>query len=1082
MHKLTHNQFKKTAATISVVVIGVALIFNQGSVENIFKIKTANAQVFGGNEHEVLGDITSASCSSAANQSNMDTAISDDREYAFVWEDDACDGGGNGTGIYMERYDTLNGPNPATGGPVSVSNVIAGDQKDPSIAMDHEGNYVVAWDGNGTEDADGIYIRAFRSDGTPITNQILVNTQTSGVQSNPKVAIEFGENIAEGGTAHVAVVWQGDGPGDTSGIYMQRYHTDFLEALSPDGSNVLVNTFTAGPQIEPDVALNNFNEATVVWRGPGTGFPSSNEVWIQGYDSSNNPWGGTPNNIRINSTTTTSKPAIAADKSSEPSSNTVPGGKFVVVYKAGANNIYGKLIDRCSAGGCPLGNVELNISTGNSDYPDVSMDYLGNFTVTWQQDDLEVRGINYDYLGHRIDTDFRVNQLIMSTTGSPLKPAVAKDKDGEYFVGWTITGPTDTDAKYRGFGTDIFKNGAEKLANTATSFGYSENQVSTAIAPNGNHVMAYIGEDTNTSTPNVFFSLYDAQGNPIVENQLAGSTDNPVSKQPDVAFFKDTQGTGVGRFVIVWDGLDPTSVNSGSQVLYREFDATGTPATGSEQLVNPTTDEDYQGIRVSAGYYNDGSSSVIDRFAIIYEENIAEPPQTNYNSAYHTESGFNLDTLENCRFSFNCFAYTSGTGVDIYPDINGNDKIIYTWDKQTIPSSVNYYIQGQEANGGTPVGSPFQIATSVETPISQPDVAFISPTQYVATWTACDTDDCNAPGILASRFTGDFSGSAPTAIDTNIPVYPGSGDSSENFYPRIAGDTNNGSFLIVWTKSLNFSSYNETEGKFFESSPSLSNFGVGFVINSTQSGNQIAPDVSMNNNGLASVSWEGEYGNFTGIAIDDYGADFQMLNNPTFIQTLPELPTSAQLSITQGGKTLTIPSSIEFPSITANTMNPTDVEREIDENPAAGQPLYFQLEDLGGNSGTCTPGPCYSVTISSSDFTYTDIASGQTYTIPASDVFLKNYDGNHPGVAGAGACGSPDASLSFNTIFGNSADFNLDPTTCDYTPLDTNQTILNKISNTSDTGKIQWFPKLKISVPALTPPGTYTGTITITSA
>jgi hypothetical protein len=300
---------------------------------------------------------------------------------------------------------------------------------------------------------------------------------------------------------------------------------------------------------------------------------------------------------------------------------------------------------------------------------------------------------------------------------------------------------------------------------------------------------------------------------------------------------------------------------------------------------------------------------------------------------------------------------------------------------------------------------------------------------------------------------------------------------------KIAGDPTTGAFIVIWSESTEKTdlsgNISTVYGKFFETASGLKNFGVGFDIPNL--GDTYTYNVDMNDQGEVLVGWDGEF-LINGIVTAPHAAVYQMLNNPLYIQTLPELPTSAQLTIAPGGKTLTIPSAIQFPSVTASTMNNTDVEREIDENPAIGQPLYFQLEDLGGNSPSCSPGPCYSVTISSSDFTYTDPLTSEVYTIPATNVFLKNYDGNHPGVVNSGTCGSPEADLSFDILFGNSADFSLDNSTCDYTPLDTNQTLMNKTSNTSDTAKVKMYPKIKITIPPLTPPGTYTGTITITSA
>src|SRR5206468_5554036 len=47
----------------------------------------------------------------------------------------------------------------------------------------------VAWDGNGTPDSDGIYARAFQSDGTPPSAEVMINSTTSSAQSDPAVAM-----------------------------------------------------------------------------------------------------------------------------------------------------------------------------------------------------------------------------------------------------------------------------------------------------------------------------------------------------------------------------------------------------------------------------------------------------------------------------------------------------------------------------------------------------------------------------------------------------------------------------------------------------------------------------------------------------------------------------------------------------------------------------------------------------------------------------------------------------------------------------------------------------------------------------
>lgn len=1075
MHNNCKQHGKTGLAALSVIIAGIAVL-------NI-----AGAMIYKFDESDPLRtDIATPSCAFADNQSASDIGISDNRLYAIVWEDNGCDGAGNGTGIYIERYDVLTGALLSTG-PERVNTTLTGDQKNPAIAMDNDGNYVVAWEGEGSGDTYGIFVRAFDADGTPRGPEHLVNTYTTGIQSLPKIAMDFDRFPVSGGEQQFVVVWQGEGTGDADGIYMQMYKLQFAD-VQTWGSQTLVNTYTTGAQVDPDVAMMNFDEALVTWSGPGTGFPATSEIWMQGYRDDATPINGTATNFRVNTTSPANKPAVASNKSAESTAATVPGGHYVIVYEGASDGqIYGKLVDRCLniPAECILGNVELNIAGG--DLPDVAMDYLGNFTVTWEQDDtaegqyINIHAINYDYLGRRIDDGFRVNDNIYSDgPQNQTNSAVAKDKDGEYFVTWTTPSFTgDLDVRQKGYGTDIFKDGFETLAHTGTA-AVDEYSVSTAVAPNGYHAVAFIGQDTVSSQYRVYYSLYDADGNVIVENQVADTVDDSSVSSTSISFFKDTTGSGVGRFVVSWIGTNPST--SLQAVMYREFDSTGAPATASElEASNGAADTIYNHVAVAAGYYNDSGSTVIDRFGLIYIFTDLLTSNVGVMSSYHTAGGFSYNVVE--AASSACASACGLAYVDLYADINGSDKIVYVWDADDTNNSGIFV---QEANGSglgaTLSGSAFRANNTTTWSQFSPDVAFVSPTQYVVSWSSCPGSDCTGIEVYASRYTGDFAGGAATITDDDFVVYPGGGlDASTNPYAKIAGDPVSGSFLVIWNKVYDDVGYRETYGKFYETSATLVNFGVGFVINATKNSGAFLPSVDMNTSGKIIVGWEGAYQPY-GINIDSAGAVFQMLANPLVAGATPELPTAAELSIVEGGKTLTIPSVIQFPDITASTMVDTDVEREIDENPAAGEPLYFQLEDLGGNSTGCVPGPCYSVTISSTDFTYTDPISSQTYTIPASNIFIKNYDGNHPGVTNTGLCGSPEANMSFEAIFGVAADFALDPTSCDYVSLNTNKTLINKITNTSDTARIRMYPKLKLTVPALTPPGTYTGTITITSA
>jgi hypothetical protein len=375
-------------------------------------------------------------------------------------------------------------------------------------------------------------------------------------------------------------------------------------------------------------------------------------------------------------------------------------------------------------------------------------------------------------------------------------------------------------------------------------------------------------------------------------------------------------------------------------------------------------------------------------------------------------------------------------------------------------------IYAREFSGGTPItnGSNFKVSNDSNFRRTAPDVAFVSPTQYIMVWESCDDGDCVYPSIYGSRYTGNFNDGNPgSPVNDDFLIYGNSSPLGAQSYPRIAADMSNGSFVVAWQKTDS-----QIYAKFFNTNPSpgngdLTNIGIGFSIHSTLEGNRYLPDVGMDNTGKAIIGWEGQFG-----ANDTAAVGFQLLNNPTFTESVPVLPCVAQQIIEPAnGKTFTVPENIGFPDVTATTTSTTEAYREIDENQT--QPLYFQLNDLGGN-GT------YSVSIQASDFTYTDIGTDAIYTIPSSSVAIKNYDGNHP------ITPTPPSCNEFEMISGTApaSDFTLDNSTCDYMPLNSQQTLLNR-TNAGDPAQIRWYPVIRITIPPLTPPGSYTGTLTLTS-
>lgn len=119
------------------------------------------------------------------------------------------------SGSSRVKFRRYNGETAIDGSGVSVDTA-TGEQLDNSVAMDAAGNFIVAWqesarDGSGT----GIYAKRFFAGGSADGQTFRVNTTTSGNQSDPSIAMNAGGSAV--------VVWSGNGPGDTTGIFAQQF-------------------------------------------------------------------------------------------------------------------------------------------------------------------------------------------------------------------------------------------------------------------------------------------------------------------------------------------------------------------------------------------------------------------------------------------------------------------------------------------------------------------------------------------------------------------------------------------------------------------------------------------------------------------------------------------------------------------------------------------------------------------------------------------------------------------------------------------------------------------------------------------
>ena len=203
-------------------------------------------------------------------------AMTPNGNFVVVWGSILQDG--SVEGIYGQRYDSSGVP---LGGEFQVNTYTPDTQKQPTVAIDDNGNFVVTWESFGQDGSGwGIYAQRFDAAGMPQGNEFRANTTTSGDQFEGKVRMTP--------TGEFVITWSSYGQdGSGWGVYAQRYDA----AGMPQGNEFRVNTYTKGDQNSANLSITTNGNFLIVWQsrsqdGNGSG------CFGQLYSSAGTPLGG----------------------------------------------------------------------------------------------------------------------------------------------------------------------------------------------------------------------------------------------------------------------------------------------------------------------------------------------------------------------------------------------------------------------------------------------------------------------------------------------------------------------------------------------------------------------------------------------------------------------------------------------------------------------------------------------------------------------------------------------------------------------------------------------------------------------
>jgi hypothetical protein len=183
-----------------------------------------------------------------------------DGDFVIAWTSYEQDG--SDTGVYAQRYDA-NGA--MQGAEFRVSTYTSGKQENPTVGMDGDGDFVVAWESNGQDGSSwGIFAQRFNATGVPLGDEFRVNSYTTNHQIGPSVAV--------GAAGDFLITWSTTQHEDSLlDVWAQRYNADGVA----QGVEFRLNTYTTGSQANPAVAMNEDGDFVVTWSSNRPGVTQS---------------------------------------------------------------------------------------------------------------------------------------------------------------------------------------------------------------------------------------------------------------------------------------------------------------------------------------------------------------------------------------------------------------------------------------------------------------------------------------------------------------------------------------------------------------------------------------------------------------------------------------------------------------------------------------------------------------------------------------------------------------------------------------------------------------------------------------
>lgn len=258
--------------------------------------------------------------STQLNQGEPDVAMAGDGSFVVVWPNDGPGGTDPYSSIMGQRFASNGTP---AGGEFLVNTYTTGYQSDPAVAMAADGRFVVVWGSRGSAGTDNdptgysVQAQRYAADGTPEGTEFQVNVFTPDFQYRPDVAASPGGDFV--------VVWASNGSYGTDSSFFSVQARSFKADGTPRTGELQVNTYTIGAQRSPAVAMSHSRDFLVVWQSDGSAGPDVDSGGILGqWISADGSFQGGEFQVNTYTTQLQISPAVAV----------APNGDFLVAWSS----------------------------------------------------------------------------------------------------------------------------------------------------------------------------------------------------------------------------------------------------------------------------------------------------------------------------------------------------------------------------------------------------------------------------------------------------------------------------------------------------------------------------------------------------------------------------------------------------------------------------------------------------------------------------------------------------------------------------------------------------------------------------